>query len=622
MFLERIEGPGDLKKLNVDELARLAEEIRRYIIDTVSHTGGHLSSNLGVVELTLALHCIFDTPRDKIIWDVGHQSYTHKLITGRKGRFETLRQNGGISGFPSRKESAYDVFDTGHASNSISIAVGLAEARDKRGMNHKIVAVIGDGSLTGGMSFEALNHAGHLKSGIIVVLNDNEMSISKNIGAVSSYLNKIMTGEFVSNLREEIKTRLKKLPPSLGDTVYKVARHMEETVKAFVTPGMLFEALGFQYVGPVDGHNLTHLMDTLSNVKRLKGPVLLHVVTKKGKGYTHAEDDPARFHGISTFELETGNSTSKGKKTYTDIFGETIIELAEKDERVVAITAAMGLGTGLDQFSQLFPDRFYDIGIAEQHGVTFAGALALGGLRPFVAIYSTFLQRAYDQIILDVCLQDLPVVFAVDRSGIVGQDGPTHHGAFDITYFRSIPNLIVMSPKDENELRHMLYSAYCYEKPVAIRYPRGEASGVPMDAELQELPLGAWEVLRTGADIAIIACGDPVRSSLLAASELEKEGIYCTVVNGRFIKPMDCEILCRVAGQAGHILTVEENTLMGGFGSGVSEMLAEKGIVTHVRNLGLPDAFLPHGSQASLRRKTGIDAEGIAKAVRDWLKNE
>ena len=374
------------------------------------------------------------------------------------------------------------------------------------------------------MSFEALNHAGHLKSDILVLLNDNEMSISKNIGALSSYLNKIMTGEFVSNLREEIKARLKKLPAGVGDTVYKAARHMEETIKSFVTPGMLFEALGFQYVGPVDGHNLNHLIDNLANVKRLKGPVLLHVLTKKGKGYDHAEDDPARFHGISTFEMSTGNSVNKGAKTFTDVFGEVIVELAEKDERIVAVTAAMGLGTGLDEFSRLFPDRFYDIGIAEQHGVTFAGALALGGLRPFVAIYSTFLQRAYDQIILDVCLQDLPVVFAVDRSGIVGQDGPTHHGAFDLSYFRNIPNLILMSPKDENELRQMLYSAYCYGRPTAIRYPRGEAMGVALDDEFCEIPLGTWELLEEGSDIAIIACGAAVYPFEPRRRSLKKKG--------------------------------------------------------------------------------------------------
>jgi 1-deoxy-D-xylulose-5-phosphate synthase len=621
MFLEKINSPVDLKRLSITELAELAEEIRPYIINTVSKTGGHLASNLGVVELTIALHYVFDTPRDKIIWDVGHQCYTHKILTERKERFETLRQNGGLSGFPCREESTYDVFDTGHASNSISIAVGLAEAKKRENKTHKIVAVIGDGSLTGGMSFEALNHAGHLKSDIIVVLNDNEMSISKNIGALSSYLNRIMTGEFMSNLREKVKSSIKNLP-ALGDKVYKAARLLEETVKGIITPGLLFEELGFQYFGPVDGHNLNHLIENLRNIKRLKGPVLIHIVTKKGKGYTHAEDDPARFHGISTFEMTTGNSTHNGRYTYTDIFGDTIIELAKKDKRVIAITAAMGLGTGLEKFSQLFPDRFYDIGIAEQHGVTFAAALALGGFRPFVAIYSTFLQRAYDQIVIDVCLQNLPVVFAVDRSGIVGQDGPTHHGAFDISYFRHIPNMVVISPKDENELKQMLYSAYSYERPVAIRYPRGEAQGVPIDEDFKEIPIGKWEILKEGEDIAIIACGNQVYPSLSAASELEEEGILCTVINGRFIKPMDREMISALSKHAKKILTVEENAIMGGFGSGVLEILSEEGIAVPVKNIGIPDTFLPHGSQSMLRKSLGLDKEGIKKAVRQWLKRE
>lgn len=621
MFLEKINSPVDLKRLSITELAELAEEIRPYIIKTVSKTGGHLASNLGVVELTIALHYVFDTPLDKIIWDVGHQCYTHKILTERKERFETLRQNGGLSGFPCRGESVYDVFDTGHASNSISIAVGLAEAKKREGKTHKIVAVIGDGSLTGGMSFEAMNHAGHLKSDIIVVLNDNEMSISKNIGALSSYLNRIMTGEFVTNLREKVKDRIKNLP-ALGDKVYKAARLLEETVKGLITPGLLFEELGFQYFGPVDGHNLNHLIENLRNIKRLKGPVLIHIVTKKGKGYTHAEDDPARFHGISTFEMTTGNSTHNGRYTYTDIFGDTIIELAKKDKRVIAITAAMGLGTGLEKFSQLFPDRFYDIGIAEQHGVTFAAALALGGFRPFVAIYSTFLQRAYDQVVIDVCLQNLPVVFAVDRGGIVGQDGPTHHGAFDISYFRHIPNMVVISPKDENELKQMLYSAYSYERPVAIRYPRGEAQGVPIDEDFKEIPIGKWEILKEGEDIAIIACGNQVYPSLSAASELEEEGILCTVINGRFIKPMDREMLSALSKHAKKILTVEENAIMGGFGSGVLEILSEEGIAVPVKNIGIPDTFLPHGSQSMLRKSLGLDKEGIKKAVRQWLKRE
>ncbi len=617
MLLEKIHSPKDLKKLSVRDLIRLAEEIRPFIIDVISRTGGHLSSNLGAVELTIALHYVFDTPGDAIIWDVGHQSYTHKILTGRQDRFGTIRQTGGLSGFPLRQESEYDTWNTGHASNSISIAVGLAEAKKKKNESHKIVAVIGDGSLTGGMSFEALNHAGHLKSDIIVVLNDNEMSISKNIGALSSYLNRMMTGEFISNIREEIKNITRKHP-----TVYKAAKHFEEAIKGFFIPGILFEELGFQYFGPVDGHDLNILTDTLKNIKRFKGPVLIHVITKKGKGYTYAEDDPEKFHGISKFELTTGNSIHSGVRTYTDAFGDAIVELAKNDEKVVAITAAMGLGTGLDKFSSLYPERFYDIGIAEQHGVTFAAACALGGLKPFVAIYSTFLQRAFDQIILDVCLQKLPVVFAADRSGIVGQDGPTHHGAFDLSYFRHIPNMVLMAPKDENELKHMLYSAYLYGCPVVIRYPRGEALGVQVDEEFKEIPFGTWEILREGADTAIIACGSMVHQAMLAADELAAEGIECSVVNGRFIKPMDRELLLRISKQAARIVTVEENTIIGGFGSGVMELLSEEGAALPIKCLGIPDAFITHGSQNNLRNGIGLDKEGISRAIREWLKKE
>jgi 1-deoxy-D-xylulose-5-phosphate synthase len=619
MILERISSPQDVRTLTIPQLIVLADEIREKIIETLSKTGGHLSSNLGVVELTLALHYIFRTPEDKIIWDVGHQCYTHKIITERKGLFHTLRQDGGLSGFPSRQESIYDVFNTGHASNSISVAVGLAEAARKKRDTDRIIAVIGDGSLTGGMSFEALNHAGHLKSDIIVVLNDNEMSISRNIGALSSYLNRIMTGEFVSSIREEAKNIIRGLP-ALGDKVYKTARRLEEAVKGLLTPGILFEELGFQYVGPVDGHNLQHLTDNLRNIKRLKGPILIHVITRKGMGYRHAEDNPALFHGVPVFDLESGTPAGSGL-TYTEVFGNTIIELARKDERIVAVTAAMGLGTGLDEFSGVFPDRFYDIGIAEQHGVTFSAALALGGFKPVVAIYSTFLQRAYDQILLDVCLQDLPVVFAVDRSGIVGQDGPTHNGAFDLTYFRHMPNMVLMSPKDENELRHMLYSAYRYEKTVAIRYPRGKAEGVPMDASFREIPLGTWEMLKSDGDMAIIACGNMVNPSLAAADELARQGIHCVVINGRFIKPMDRAMLSEVAGRVKGILTVEENSIVGGFGSGVLEALSELEIPIPLKRLGMPDSFLPHGSQKVLREEIGLSKEGIMKAIMEWPKN-
>jgi len=621
MYLEKINLPQDLKGLTVPELNILSDEIRHLIIDVVSKTGGHLSSSLGVVELTIALHYVFNTPKDKIIWDVGHQCYAHKILTGRRDMFHTLRQDNGISGFPSRQESEYDVFNTGHASNSISIAVGLAEAKKKKAEDYRILSVIGDGSLTGGMAFEALNHAGHLKSDIIVILNDNEMSISKNIGALSSYLNRIMTGEFVTKTREEIKSMLKNLP-ALGDKVYKAAKHIEESIKGFITPGIFFEELGFQYFGPIDGHNLIYLIDTLKNIKRMKGPILVHVVTKKGKGYTHAEDDPSRFHGVSTFEIDTGNSKKTGLNTYTDIFGETIIELASLDDRIIAITAAMGLGTGLDRFSRVFPERFYDIGIAEQHGVTFAAALALGGMKPFVAIYSTFLQRAYDQIIIDVCLQGLPVVFAVDRGGIVGQDGPTHHGVFDLSYFRHIPNIIVMSPKDENEFRHMLYSAYIYDRPVAVRYPRGDAQGVVLERELREIPIGTWEILRNGGDLTIVASGNTVYPCLAAAQILHENHIDCTVVNGRFIKPMDRELLIDVANRTKKILTVEENTVIGGFGSGILEVLSEEGIVVPVKRIGIPDMFITHGTQKTLRKRIGIDTEGIVRKVLEWLKRE
>lgn len=615
MLLETVRSPADLKKLTIPQLTTVAEEIRQLILNTICQSGGHVSSNLGVVELTLALHYVFDTPNDKIVWDVGHQCYPHKIITGRQDRFSTIRQNGGLSGFPSRTESDYDTFDTGHASNSISVAVGLAEAKRRTNADYHAIAVIGDGSLTGGMAFEALNHAGHLKSDVIVVLNDNEMSISQNVGALSAHLNRLMTGEFVSRVREEIKSKLR----ALDDKVYKAARYFEEAVKGLVTPGILFEELGFQYVGPLDGHNLTHLIENFRNVKRLKGPILVHVVTKKGKGYEPAECDAARFHGIGKFDLETGKSPDNANYTYTDVFGETMLDLAKMDERVIAVTAAMCLGTGLETFSQVYPDRFYDIGIAEAHGVTFAGALALQGLRPYVAIYSTFLQRAYDQVIQDVCLQGLPVTFALDRSGIVGQDGPTHHGNFDMSYLRHIPNMVVMCPKDENELRQMLYSAHQYEKPCSIRYPRGEAMGVPRNGDFVELPFGKWEVLREGDDLAIFACGPLVYQALLAARDLDKEGIHCAVVNGRFIKPMDREV---IVSHAKRVLTLEEGSVIGGFGSGVMEVLSDEGMGVPVKRMGVPDRFLPHGTQGMLRGSLGLDKEGIAKTVRHWLKTE
>ena len=622
MLLDSINTPKDIKELDLVQLGTLADEIRDVIVRTVADTGGHLSSNLGIVELTLALHYVFDTPKDRIVWDVGHQCYAHKILTGRRERFCTLRQQGGLSGFPCRNESPYDVFDTGHASNSISVAVGLAEAKRKRNENHRVLAVIGDGSLTGGMAFEALNHAGHLGTDVIVILNDNEMSISKNVGALSAHLSRIMTGELMSTLREEIKNAIRNLP-AFGDKVYKAARYFEEAVKGLVAPGLLFEELGFQYVGPVDGHNLNHLIVNLRNIKKLKGPILVHVVTKKGKGYEPAEKDPARFHGISRFDVATGKALHNGRPTFTDVFGRTLVDLAKKDERIVAVTAAMGLGTGLEEFSMRFPGRFYDIGIAEGHGVTFAAALAMEGYKPFVAMYSTFLQRGFDQIIEDVCLQELPVVFAIDRSGLVGQDGPTHHGSFDISYLRHIPNMVVTSPKDENELRHLLYSAALYGKTMSIRYPRGETLGVPPDGEFREIPLGTWEALRDGSDVCLIGCGPVVYACLDAASELEKEeGIKCAVVNGRFVKPMDREMLVDFAGHTERLITFEENTIIGGFGSGVMEVLSEEGIMRPIRRVGLPDRFLSHSPQSLLRQETGLDKDGIKRTVRQWLSSE
>lgn len=621
MYLERIDYPSDLKKLTISELETLCREIRELIIDVVSRTGGHLSSSLGAVELTVALHYVFDTPHDKIIWDVGHQCYAHKILTGRKNSFHTLRQDFGISGFPSREESPFDVFNTGHASNSISIACGFAEAKKKMNSDEYIVAVIGDGSLCGGMAFEALNHAGHAKYDMIVVLNDNEMSISRSIGALSSYLNRIMTGEFMTRARRRAKNIIQNIP-GFGKRFYRVAKYFEEVIKGLIQPGIIFEELGFQYVGPIDGHDLGTLIDTLRNLKRLKGPILLHVVTKKGKGYEFAERDPERFHGVSPFDVKTGKVLKNDKLTYTDIFGETLIRLAQMDDKIVAIVAAMSLGTGLSNFAKIFPDRFYDIGIAEEHAVTFASSLALCGFKPYVAIYSTFLQRAYDQIMTDVCLQNIPVCFCLDRAGIVGQDGPTHHGAFDLSYLRHMPNMVVMAPKDGNELRSMLYSAYHYGRPVAIRYPKGEAAGQSSESGFSLIPLGSWEVLLKGRDVCIIACGRMVHEAYGAAVELNKDGISCGVVNGRFIKPLDYDLIGEIATYYPRILTVEENSVLGGFGSSILEALSVMGLKVSVKILGIPDRFIRHGSQSSIRKELKLTKEGIIELVKDWLRKE
>lgn len=622
--LDQIGGSNDVKKLDPEELEQLCREIREEIISIVSRNGGHLASNLGVVELTIALHYVFDFPKDKVVWDVGHQSYVHKLLTGRKDRFHTLRQYGGISGFPKREESPYDAFDSGHSGTSISSALGMAEARRLRGEEGKVIAVIGDGSMTAGLAFEGLNQTGHIDQDLIVILNDNEMSISRNVGALSSYLNRLMTGQFVNRFRHDMKGFLETLP-GIGKSVLRFARQAEESLKGLVMPGLLFEELGLQYIGPIDGHRMDYLIETFQNIKKLRGPILVHVITQKGKGYPPAETSPDQFHGVPPFVIETGEFRSKGNNppSYTDVFGETLCQLAKENRRLIAITAAMQSGTGLEEFARQFPYRFYDIGIAEQHAVTFAAGLALEGMKPVVAIYSTFLQRAYDQVLQDVCLQNLPVVFALDRGGIVGEDGPTHQGLFDFSYLRHIPNLVIMVPKDENEFQHMIKTAMECPFPTAFRYPRGKGVGVKREVPLRPIDIGKGEVLREGQDILIIAIGSTVYPSLRAAERLADAGIRAAVINSRFLKPLDGTLLCDWAKRTGKVLTVEENVLQGGFGSAVLELFQERGLISvRVKRLGIPDIFLEHGPQALLREKYGIDENGIIKGVKKMFEEE
>ncbi|MEJ2314086.1 MAG: 1-deoxy-D-xylulose-5-phosphate synthase [Nitrospirota bacterium] len=620
-MLEKIKSPKDIRDLDAEGLDELAKDLRRVIIDQVSQAGGHLAPSLGVVELSIALHRVFDTPRDKIIWDVGHQAYAHKLLTGRYGRFPSLRKLKGLSGFPKMEESPYDAFGTGHSSTSISAATGMIEARDRAGDSFKVVAVIGDGAMTAGLAFEGLNHAGQLGKDLIVVLNDNKMSISRNVGALSAYLNRILTGEAFLRFKKESKQLIESIP-MLGDTMSKFAQKMEEHVKGFLLPGMVFEELGFNYVGPIDGHNLKLLEETLGKIRKNEGPTLIHVITHKGKGYEFSEKDPSHFHGTGPFQAETGEPVSGGgRTTYSDAFGEALRELADRDPRVVAITAAMKEGTGLTGFAERYPNRFYDVGIAEPHAVTFAAGLAALGVRPVVAIYSTFLQRAYDQIVHDVCLQRLHVVFAIDRGGLVGEDGPTHHGVFDLTYLRHIPNLVVMAPKDHMELREMLSLALRHDGPSAIRFPRGNISEAP---PCGPFGIGEGETLREGHDVSILAIGSTVGPALAAAAGLQREGISAGVFNMRFCKPLDLQKL-KEAAATGRIVTVEENSLQGGFGSAVLEALHRMGLGgVEVRMLGIPDQFIEHGSQAELRRLCGIDEEGIYNAsaalVREDLK--
>jgi 1-deoxy-D-xylulose-5-phosphate synthase len=619
--LKNVEFPADIRELDIAQLNTLAQEIRSLIINTVASSGGHLASSLGTVELTLALHYVFNTPQDKIVWDVGHQTYAHKIITGRKDKFATLRRQNGLSGFPRREESPYDVFNVGHSGTSISAAAGFTEAGCLNNDRHKIIAVIGDGSMTTGMAFEGLNWTGDREKNMIIVLNDNEMSISPNVGALSSYLNRLMTGHAMTKLRANTKKLLKKIPV-IGKYLVRMLQQIEESWKILIVPGGFFEELGFTYVGPLEGHRLNHLIKNFENIKELTSPVLVHVITKKGKGYKFAEENPLSFHGVAPFNVETGKTLSPSSDipTYTGIFGQTIVKLARADSRIVAITAAMCDGTGLDQFCQEFPNRFYDVGIAEQHAVTFAAGLAIEGLIPVVAIYSTFLQRAYDQIVYDVCLQKLPVVFAIDRGGLIGEDGATHQGFLDYSYLRSIPNIIVMAPKDENELQHMLKTAIGCGCPVSLRYPRGKGVGAGLDAELKTLEIGKGEVLRDGSDLALVAIGSVVSPALAAAEKLSEEGFNIKVINARYVKPLDSELILNTAATVKKIITIEENMLQGGFGSAVLELLAEKGITgLQIKRLGIPDEFVHHATQAQQRQKYGLNEEGIILAIREML---
>ena len=617
-LLKQIDSPEDLRRLSVAELPGLAEEIRQEIIATVAANGGHLAPCLGVVELTLAIHYVFNTPEDKLIWDVGHQAYAHKLITGRRDRFHTLRQYQGISGFPKREESPYDAFDTGHSSTSISASLGIAAAKDLKGDPHRSIAVIGDGSMTGGMAFEGLNQAGHLDKNLIVILNDNEMSISPNVGALSSFLSRKLTGRAVTRVKREMEHFLKSFA-NVGENILHVLKKGEDSLKGFFTPGMLFEALQFEYIGPIPGHQVDTLIETLKNVRDFSsGPVLVHVLTTKGKGYGPAERNPGDYHGVGPFNVETGKPlpVPPAPVSYTKVFGDCLIKIAEEDPRVAAITAAMPAGTGLSLFSRRFPERFYDVGIAEQHAVTFAAGLATEGILPVVAVYSTFIQRALDQIIHDVCLPNLPVTLALDRGGVVGDDGPTHHGVFDLSLLRSIPNLVVMAPKDENELQHMLYSAILHPGPAAVRYPRGNGIGVDMDAELVRLPLGKGELLREGSDILLLPVGNRVYPALEAAEGLAKLGVEAVVINPRFVNPLDGDLICQWAEKTGRVVTVEDNVRKGGFGSAVLELLNRRGLDSvRVRLLGYPDRFMEHGTQEMLYHLGRIDTAAITKAA-------
>jgi 1-deoxy-D-xylulose-5-phosphate synthase len=619
-ILKNIHTPADLKRLSSERFPALSQEIREQIISAVSSVGGHLASNLGVVELTVALHYLLDTPTDKIVWDTSNQSYAHKLLTGRREQFHTLRQYGGLSGFCKREESDYDTFNAGHAGTGVSAAFGMVEAREQLGQKHKVVCVVGDGAMTAGMTLEGLHHAGGLGKDFLVILNDNQMSISKNVGAISAYLSRTITGEFYGRVREETGQLLGKIP-HIGSDIQRLARRAEELAKGAILPGLLFEELGFQYSGPIDGHNFEHLLPTIENALKMKGPVLLHVITKKGLGYEPAMKNPVWFHACPPFVRETGAPAKKAARpSYTAIAMDALVKLAREDKRVVAITAAMCEGTGLTAFEKEFPDRLYDVGIAEQHAVTFAAGLATQGVKPVVAMYATFLQRAYDQVVHDVATQNLPVAFFIDRGGLVAEDGTTHHGAFDYAYLRHVPNMVVMAPKDENELQHMVKTAVQYDGPVSVRYPRGVSLGVKMDEAPQALPIGKGELLRDGTDVAIIAIGVSVWQAYQAAERLSKEGVSAAVVNARFAKPLDQELITSVAKRVRYVVTVEEGCRMGGFGSAVLESLSEAGITgVTTKVLGLPDWYIEQGPQDLLRERYGLTAEGIYQSVKELI---
>ena len=620
-LLNKVNDPIDIRDMSNKELKTLAEEVRTYLIDVISEVGGHFGGSLGTVELTLALHKVFETPKDKLIWDVGHQAYPHKVITGRRDKLPTIRQLNGLSGFLKRNESEYDVFGAGHATTSLSAALGVAKAEEMMKTGNKVVAVIGDGAMTGGMAYEAMNNTGVHKGNLIIVLNDNRMSIAPNVWQFSNYFSELTSSPEYNKFKGAIWDLTGKLD-DFGDRLRKVTARLESGIKSIITPGILFEALGFRYFGPFNAHNIPQLVKIFKHVKGLSGPILVHVSSVKGKGYKPAEEESTKMHGVGSFDKITGKSIAKsGKPSYTSVFGNALVELAKGNEKIVGITAAMPDGTGLLKLQKEMPERYYDVGIAEGHGVTFAAGLATQGVIPVVAIYSTFLQRAIDQIIHDIALQKLHVVFALDRGGLVGADGPTHHGVFDLTYLRMIPDMVVMAPKDENELRNMLYTAVEYDGPIAFRYPRGAGLGVELKEGFEKIPIGKAEKLKEGNDVALLAVGKMVEYSLEAAAELDASGINTEVINMRFVKPLDNEMLDYVAGKFDKIITLEENNLVGGFGSGVLEYFNEMGYKNNLLRIGLPDGFVEQGTQKELHRMLNIDAEGIVERVKSFFKN-